>query len=155
MPAPAIRFAALLVLVLGLGVTRAGTREQARRIVVPEFKVEEATPATVFQRIRTLAKELDPENQGVNLVFQMTPAGKAAMQEPGINMELRNVSVEKLVEYACLAAGLHCRFDEQAVIVADQLLPADAMRTRVFNVAPGVVDPERTRPKAKKIEWRD
>jgi len=149
-----VRTAYLLFLILGLSVAQAGMRQVARGIVVPEFKAEEATPAAVFEQVRTLSKTLDPDKQGVNFVFQMTADGKNVLQQPGITMQLSNISVEKLVEYACLAAGLHYRFDENAIIIADRALPENGMSTRVFNVAPGVVDPERTRPKAKSIDWR-
>lgn len=148
------RPACLLLLILGLSVAQAGMRQVARSIVVPEFKAEEATPAAVFEQVRTLSKTLDPGKQGVNFIFQMTAAGKNVLQQPGVTMDLSNISVEKLIEYVCLASGLHYRFDDNAIIIADQALPESGMRTRVFNVAPGVVDPERTRPKAKSIDWR-
>lgn len=147
--------AVLLALVSGLVLAQTGTRQLARQLVVAEFKVEEATPAAAFEQMRTLSKTLDPAKQGLNFVFQMTAAGKNLLQQPGITLDLTNISIEKLVEYTCMAGGLHYRFDDRAVVIADRPLPESAMQTRVFNVAPGVVDPERTRPKAKKIDWKD
>ncbi len=147
--------AILLALVAGQVLGQSGTRQLARQLVVPEFKMAEATPAAAFEQMRALSKTLDPAKQGLNFVFQMTPAGKDLLQQPGITMDLTNISIEKLVEYTCMAGSLHYRFDDRAIVIADRPLPDSAMQTRVFNVAPGVVDPERTRPKAKKIDWKD
>ncbi len=155
MHASITRFSCLLALVLGLAAARAETAALARKIVVPEFTVEQATPVEVFQRLRDLAKEFDPARQGVNFVFRMTPEGHAIMRQPLVTMELRNIPLDKLVEYTCLAAGLHYRFAGEAVIIADQPLSEGEMKTRVFQVAPGVVDPPRTRPPAKPIDRRD
>ena len=155
MPVPIVRYFCLLAVVLGLGVARAETAALARKIVVPEFRIADATPADVFQRLRDLARELDPARQGLNFVFRVSPEGQAIMRQPSVTMELRNIPLDKLVEYTCLAAGLHYRFAEEAVIIADQPLPEGEMRTRVFQVAPGVVDPPRTRPPAQPIDRRD
>lgn len=155
MHASIARFFCLASLFLGLGFARAETAALARKIVVPEFRVADATPTDVFQRLRDLAKELDPARQGLNFVFRVTPEGQAIMRQPSVTMELRNIPLDKLVEYTCLAAGLHYRFAEEAVIIADQPLAEGEMRTQVFQVAPGVVDPPRTRAPAKPIDRRD
>lgn len=153
--APNARFVFLLALLFGWGLVRAGTATLARRIVVPEFKVEEGTPSEVFQRIRELARAHDPARQGLNVVFRLTPGGQAILREPGLTMELRDIPLDKLVEYICMASGLHYRFAEEALIVADRPLPEGAMRTRVFKVAPGVVDTPRSRPRPEGIGQRD
>jgi hypothetical protein len=143
--------AALLVLFLGFGCL-AGTRDQARRIMIPEFNVEDASPNSVFKRIRVLSKTYSPDHKALNFVYRCTPAGKKVLVQPSVSMQLSNISAEKLIEYVCMATGLKCRFDEKAVIVGDQALPKAPMETRVFQVAPGVVDPPRTRPRAKRID---
>jgi hypothetical protein len=149
------RFSCLLVLVMGLSIARAETAALARKLLVREFRAEKATPAEVFQRLRDLSKELDPAHQGLNFFLQTTPGGKDIMQQPVITIDMRNIPLDRLVGYICLSAGLHYRFAEEAVIIADQPLPAGEMRTEVFKVAPGVVDTPRTRPPAKRIDWRD
>jgi hypothetical protein len=134
----------------------AGTREQAKTILVPEFKVEDVTLAKALVRIREVAKQYSTDEKGLNFAYQFTPAGKKYLQTSGFSMEFDNVSVERLVEYFCKSTGLKCRFDEQVIVIGDHIRTSGgALETRVFRVAPGVVDTPRTRPKAEKIDWDD
>jgi hypothetical protein len=144
----------LLALVLG-GACLAGTRDQARRIIIPEFNAEDASPDSVFKQVRALSKTYSPDKKPLNFIYRFTPAGKQVLTQPSVTMELSNISAEKLIEYVCMATGLRCRFDDKAVIIGDRALPKAPMETRVYRVAPGVVDPPRTRPHAKPIDRND
>jgi hypothetical protein len=133
----------------------AGTRDQARETIFPEFKVEKATPDSVFKNIRALSEKYSPQKRPLNFVYMFTPAGKKVLLSPTIDMELSNISAEKLIEYVCMATGLKCRFEEKVVMIGDSKMPAAPMETRVYRIAAGVVDPQRTRPRAKPIDGDD
>jgi len=133
----------------------AGTRERARGILVPAFKLEEATPAEAFKEIRRIALAHDPAKQGLGFAFQLTPAGKARMTRPSVDLHLNHITLDQVIKYTCLASGLHHRFDQSAVVVSDRPFPAAKMRTRAFHMSPDTIAPRHTRPKPKKIDWQD
>lgn len=139
----------------GVPASSAGTRERARAIVVPTFKLEEATPAEAIKEIRRLALKHDPTRQGLGFAFQFTPAGKARLTRPSVDLHLRNITLDQVIKYVCLASGLHHRFDANAVVISDRPFPAAKMQTRAFHMSPDAAVPRHTRPKPKKIDWQN
>ena len=129
-----------------------GAAERARSILIPAMKMDEGTPAEAIRLLRELAVAHDPAKEGLGFVLQISPAGKALMDRPTVSFDLSRITLDQAIRYVCMAAGLHYRFDQNAVILSDVPLPRGAFETRVYDLAPGVLKPRPTRPKPKKID---
>lgn len=150
----------LMGTVLGLfsfAFTNAGetAREKGERIIIPHVEYQNEPLNEVVSAIRRLSKDHDAEGYGINIVFKFTPAGARAFTSRRVTMNMDKISVGDLIEYVCMGTGFKCVFEEQAVVIFDRDMPGEAMQTRAYHMESGVLQQQRTRPKAEKLRLRD
>jgi len=149
------RTTAFAAIVLLASVAWAGdAREKASSIVAPGMEVENATVETVFEQLREDSVALDPDGEGVNFLFQADEENGTAYKQRTITLDFTNMPLGDVIRYVCMAAGLHYKVEERAIIIADKTLALDKMETRFYPVAPGVF---KTRPtnRAKFMKFGD
>jgi len=156
----------MLLLVMPVAVFSAGSQsgkrsveEKLQEIVIPKIEFEEATLKEVIAFLRQQACELDPDGIGVNLFVKLAPKSQAAggrqPQAPTFTMNMQKVTLGEAIRYVCLAGGLNFRVESDAVVIADNSLPLTPMESRVYRVAPGVLDTPRTRSAPKDFKRND
>jgi len=126
----------LTVLIAALTVTAYGGNAltKVHRIIIPRVEFEEASIDSVLAWLRIKARELDPAAEGVNFFLKQAPEPTAPSRTARVTMEMRNVPLESLVRYVCQASGMKCRFDDNAVVIADPSIPIGKMETRFYHV---------------------
>jgi hypothetical protein len=75
---------------------------KAKRILLPEFKLDGVTLEEAVNQLQIAAKQPDPGN-GINFAITMTATTAA---NPKITLALKNVTVKEAVERIAKAAGV-------------------------------------------------
>jgi general secretion pathway protein D len=118
--------------------------QKLSRIVLPVFRLEEATIQDAIQLLRVRAREndileTDPEKRGINIQL-LTRAGDDAVNNElasrRINLQLSNVTVEAILGYICDATSTGFTTDDFSVIIRPRSIHRDEMLTRMFRVPP-------------------
>jgi len=120
-------------------------RERAEAIRLSEWRVEGATVAEAVDQLRDGARQADPEGREAG--FAAMDAGDAATA-PRITLNLRNVTVWDALRYTAMAAGLHLRVEENAIVLTRAASTEGRTITRFYPVAPSLLD--RARDRAEK-----
>jgi len=112
--------AALAVLLLGAAVAlpakETALQRKLRTIVVDQIELDDAPLSTVVAHLRDLAKRLDPDKKGVNLILMSNP--EPGVKEPNISIHLTDVPLGEVIRYVCTAANYQYRIDEFAVVIS-------------------------------------
>ncbi len=127
---------------------------KASMLVIPHLDVEDMPLIEVIRHLRKESRRLDPERKGVNFFIKFHPARAQQTKQRLVSMSFTKLSIEEIVKYLCLTTGLQYRMEESAILIADKSVAIDKMETRFYNVAAGVLDSEKTRPRTKSL-WFD
>jgi hypothetical protein len=65
---------------------------------------------------------------------------------------MKRMHLADVIRYTCMASGLKYLFEDNAVIIYDSRRAPGGMKTRAYNVAPGVFNSRRTRKHPQKID---
>ena len=120
-------------------------QRKMRAIVIPKVELTDVPVAEVIKFLRRASKRFDPDRRGINLFVRLNPAHAAAIKQSQVTLSFVNLPLEEVIRYFCMAAGLHYRVEEKAVVIADRSIALDRMQTRFYRLQPGVVDAARTR----------
>ncbi len=115
---------------------RPGARELAEAIRLPEWRTEGSTVAEALDQLQGVAQQADP--RGRELRLAILEAGGADV--PRITLNLRNVTLWDALRYTAMAAGLHLRVDENAIVLSRHAPAEGRLITRVYPVMPAVLD---------------
>jgi general secretion pathway protein D len=105
---------------------------QARFINLP---ISQAIEAITELSIRYDGTADDPQAKGANIV--LLRAGTEV--EPKITLNLRNLSLERLLFYVSQAANYRCEYTSDAVIIGDASIVHEQVETKIFPVARATV----------------
>ena len=101
----------LCLVVLARG---ADVQTKVREILLPEVVFEGVPVGEALDSLRRRSRELDPAGKGVGFLLMLD---KAAAATP-VSVKLTKVSLLEAVESVCVLAGLSCRVEKQAVVIA-------------------------------------
>jgi len=123
-------------------------------LIIPKIDVDEITIQDFVDLLRDETRKQDPDHTGVNFFLRFDPNREQEIKQRQVTLSFTNLPVEEIVRYLCLATGLKYRIEASAVVIADDSVALDKMETRIYLLAPGVLDAKRTRKKVKSIEWK-
>lgn len=99
------------------GSTRSGSQpasaalKRAGKLIFPNIVLSDATLSETVDFLRAKAKDLDPENLGVNLI--LAPSADGA--EPKLTLSLSNVPLSEALRYVAALGGCELTADEHAI----------------------------------------
>ncbi|WP_411827820.1 Amuc_1098 family type IV pilus outer membrane protein [Luteolibacter sp. AS25] len=114
------------------------------RIIVPEFRLEEATIMEAIDLVRLRAEEndtmaVDPRQKGINVTVNVGDAtaspGKEILSKT-FDLSLNNVPLEQILKYLAEITGTNIKKDEFAVTFVPSGFGADEMTARTYKVPP-------------------
>lgn len=115
-----------------------------RQIVIPVVDFQDASISEVYEIIRIWSKEYDQfsieeENKGVNFVLNLGSAdsewGKK-VRAKRVNLNLRGVPLNKVMDFVSEATGTRWRFGQHAVVISPNGAADSAIQRRSFRVPP-------------------
>jgi len=118
--------------------------QKLSRIIVPSFRLEQATIEDAIQLLRIRAREndtfeTDPAQRGVNILLLM-PADRdderLDLAGRRIDLQLANASLEAILGYICDATSTGFTTDGHSVVIRPRSIHRDEMVTRMFRVSP-------------------
>jgi len=83
--------------------------------IVAEAKFEDASLKHLTDYVRSMSKELDPDNKPLNLII--TPAATKEANGKAVNLNLTNVPLGIVMKYALQQLGLTYRVDQYVVVI--------------------------------------
>ena len=86
------------------------------RIVIPSLQAENKPARQVFEMIVAMARHEDPDNVGVNLLYQCS----AAALKRRVTLDVTNLKLGDVLQYVCQACGLEYVVEDFAVIIVDR-----------------------------------
>jgi beta-lactamase regulating signal transducer with metallopeptidase domain/lipopolysaccharide export system protein LptA len=98
----------------GAAVKKANAINKAGTIIFPKIDLRDATLSETVDFLRTKAKELDPDKQGVNLILRPRADGT----DPKITLSLANIPLGDAIMYIVELAGFECTADEHAITIS-------------------------------------
>ncbi len=129
---------ALCVFLIGLSFGFSEDEKELREIdglleniVIPSFEVSEMPLRDVIKRIQWHSVQLDPKDEGINIVLRVDDEAK---QVP-ISLKLSNVTLREVLRYTINLAQLYYEVDDHAVVVG-QSVNKEMMFTNQYTVPP-------------------
>lgn len=130
----------------------AAGQELQRRLqstIIPVVELKDATVDDVVAYLRRQSAALDRDGRPLNFLLVLPPERNREIRARTVTMSLNRIPLLDVIRYFCLAAGLHFRLEDEAVILTDAPSAAPGtMESRAYPLAPGVLDakPTRDRP---------
>lgn len=117
---------------------------QLRRIIVPIVDLQDLSIQEALDMARIWSKEydteaLDPERRGVNFVLNIGDESSEwakQIREKRVNLNVRNMPLDKVLDLICQATSTQWRHDQHAVIVTPSGAADTAIYRRTFRVPP-------------------
>lgn len=106
--------ACVVSLCLAAFVLGADVQTRAREILLPEVVFQNVPVGEALDSLRRRSRELDPGGQGVGFLLMLD---KVTAATP-VSVKLTDVSLLEAIESVCVLAGLSCRVERQAVVIA-------------------------------------
>lgn len=106
------------------------------RIIIPRVCFINLPISKVIETISELSIQYDTltsngDAKGINIVL----VGSNESNEPKINLNLRNISLERLLFYVGQAANYRCDYTNDAVVIGDAKLIQEQLETRFFAIS--------------------
>ena len=92
------------------------TREKLQSIVIPEVNFRGMELSRVVDTLSELSVEYDSERVGINMI----PLYDPAREDPKINISLRNLNLDRIIEFVTQQAGYGYVIDRGNVVVQKQ-----------------------------------
>ncbi|MGJ8673678.1 Amuc_1098 family type IV pilus outer membrane protein [Rubritalea sp.] len=116
-----------------------------RQIVIPVVDFQDASIQEAYDVIREWSREfdqltLDQEKKGLNFVLNLGATDSDSYREitdKRINLNLRNVPLEEVLDYVNQATGTQWMVDDHAVLITPYGTADSEIRRRTFRVPPG------------------
>jgi hypothetical protein len=89
-------------------------RRKLDQIILPELSLSNAAAADAVRHLRDESRRLDPDKEGINVVWQVPPDTPVAR----VTLSLRNVPLGEALRYVAQIAGLRWRVEPYAVVFA-------------------------------------
>ena len=86
---------------------------KASKIIIPKVAFRDATVNEGVDFVRTISRQLDPDNSGVTIILVASEETKSKR----VDLDLINVSVSDAVKYLAIAAGLEMTRDGEAIVL--------------------------------------
>jgi hypothetical protein len=96
--------------------TVAPAAAKLEQIVIPALQVENKSAREVLALLVAMAKHEDPEQVGINLLFQCS----APPLKRRVTMDITNLKLADVLRYVCQACGLDYVVEQFAVVIVDQ-----------------------------------
>ena len=84
------------------------------KLKVKSIKLNQATFDQAIDTIRRHAKEIDPENRGINIIVQQTKTS----EDKKITLNLTNIPLRDAIKYVCRSAGLSMSANTHVVMIS-------------------------------------
>ena len=126
-------------------------RSMVKSIVLSKVDMKNISVGEVVQFLRTESKRLDPDHKGVNFMFKRGIAPRTDFRKRKVTLSFNQLTLEDVIRYLCMAAGLRYQIEESAVIITASDIPIKKMQTRSYPIRPGVLDSKLTR-KARTLQ---
>ncbi len=98
-----------------------GLSNKLKRIILPEAEFTDLPLKDALEFIQQRARELDPEKEGFNLVYD--PSAESLLDAP-VNLKLSQIPVTEVIRYATQLAGAIFQIEENAVVIKAKPKPA-------------------------------
>lgn len=117
---------------------------QLRRTVIPVVDIQDMRIEEVYELIRAWAREydvseFDDSKKGMNFVLRIGSEDSAwgnTIRNKRVNLQLRNVPLEQVLDYVSKATGTQWRLTDHAVLVTPSGSVDDQIYSRSFRVPP-------------------
>jgi hypothetical protein len=99
-----------------------GHQEKLDNLIIPRASFEDMAPRAAFEEFVRESRKVDPEGQGINLVF-LAPQLRAEFDEEfgtTATMDFERIPVREAVRYLCMQLGLRFRIEPHAVVIYDE-----------------------------------
>lgn len=87
-----------------------------KKLVVPELVAEQMSVRQLLELLRREAREADPEGDGFNLFYRVSPAAL----EVNLTLDLQDIPVSEVLRYIELVTEVAFRYERHAVVVIDK-----------------------------------
>ncbi len=106
---------------------------------IPRISMDDLPVSQAFAHLRQLAREQDPDFH-LNLLLLMPPTTVEDALEPRITLDMDNIPLNDAIRHISHSAGLNCRWEEHAVLVADTSIPIEPLENVLLPADPGLAD---------------
>jgi general secretion pathway protein D len=116
------------------------TETKLAKIIIPQVRFMNLPISQVVETITELSIKYDittddPHEKGVNIVLLRS----AAESEPKITLNLRNISLERLLFYVSQAANYSCNHTHDAIVIGDAKVMREQLETKFFPISRAAV----------------
>ncbi len=109
------------------GITAA---EKLEALEVPEVRWDGVPVSRVVQTLQELARELDPDEEGVPIILSDREG-----LDPEVTLRLNNLSLCRVLDLVALQVDFHLDVQEDAVILRSDVEPRERLETEIFPVS--------------------
>jgi general secretion pathway protein D len=117
-----------------------GMESKLAKIIIPQARFIDLPIGQAVEMITELSIKYDtatenPYEKGVNIVLLRSPTES----EPKITLNLRNISLERLLFYVSQGANYKCDYTRDAVIIGDEKVVREQLETKFFPMSRATV----------------
>lgn len=90
--------------------------EKLSSLRISELKLKNTSLTEVVIKLRELAREADPDRQGIKFIYEFPPSDKK-LRIPDLTIDLENVTIEKALQHICQSTGMKYRIEQNIVMI--------------------------------------